>query len=133
MDLCFSAHCLFLNWNCVQIVYTLFILLYYVHTCTSPVLARDSVIQGVWVCIAWRKTHVLTDIYPCMYRGAGPFFHTRIHSKAQMPQILLHNCGGTPCGDRYVHHGLARAYTDKKEKFSSYIRKLRWDRLQSHI
>ncbi len=127
----FFRHCLFELELCTNCSYIL------LDTRTSPVLAQRQCHSGrLWLVLHGGKHVSLADIYPCMYRGASPFFHTRIHSKAQMPQILLHNCGGTPCGDRYVHHGLARAYTDKKENeiFLIYsLRKLRWDRLQSHI
>jgi hypothetical protein len=108
----FFRHCLFepeLRTNCS---YTT------VHTCTSLFLARGSVIQGACglYCMEENTSPWLTFTHVCiLYRRRSILSHARIYSKAQMPQILLHNRGGTPCGDRYVHHGLARAYTDRKE------------------
>jgi hypothetical protein len=107
----FFRHCLFELELCTNCSYIL------LDTCTSLVLAIGSAIQGVCglYCMEENTSPWLTFTHVCIEAQVHSFTRAYTYSKAQMPQILLHNCGGIPCGDRYVHHGLARAYTDRKE------------------
>ncbi len=101
----FFPHCLFELELCTNCSYTI----YYTYIYFTSPGQRQCHSGRLWLVLHGRKHVSLADIYPCMYvcmyvfTHVGPFFHTRIYSKAQMPQILLHNCGGsTPRGDRYT-------------------------------